>query len=124
MYDEINALVNEIYQNARNGNVDFFRYYFERDRRTRNEYLRESLGDLHVDIIWPEDMVIGYLRDVMRQIVQSRFYRTYKQRAFLGHRGIWFDYTRYSPERGIRYLISLTFDQDDNFVISDIWTVR
>jgi hypothetical protein len=114
----------EIYQNARDGNVDFFRPIIERNRRES----ALQVGNVIIDVFdeFEERSIIRAAESYMIEFVRARIYRTYKRRAFLARNGILFDFVDdYFRERGgTNFLLFLSFDEEDNVFLYNFFVVR
>ena len=103
IYNEINQLMREIYQKAKDGDVDFFRPFvqreFEESAARSARIARQFNDDVHIESSVPsDDFIISATKDMMRQFVAVRIYRTYKNRAFLAYNGIFLIMAITAPE--------------------------
>ena len=119
----------EIYQKAKDGDVDFFRPFvqreFEESAARFAKIARQFNDDLHIEFtVHSDESMIGVTKDMMRQFVTARIYRTYRNRAFLAYNGIFFDYGNYCSRRSVRFIMGLTFDEYDRPVLYRFFGVR
>jgi len=115
-YDKVNVLMNEIYQHAVNGNIDFFHPFVERRLRESAEHM----GVPHRE----EAFIIEYTKDIMSQFVEARIHRTYKTKAFLTRNGVLFDFSQERRRGGTNFIIVLTFDQNDSPLLYEFFMIR
>ena len=127
-YDRVNILILDVYQNAKNGNVDFFRHFVEREiresRERFSEVSRQLLGDSYVEYFPCDEYIIMVTKEYMRQFVEAKIYRTYKTRVFWVPNGIILNYYRFCPRREIRFGMILTFDQYGEVALYRFFAVR
>jgi len=128
-YEKINSLINEIYINAINNNVGYFRFYIEKEiifniEKYKNDYDYEEIKN-NSNKYWTEERIILYTEEIMRQIVISKLNKTYKKRAFYSHDGIIFDYTNENyKNEDIRYFLLINSDPNENIILDSIILVR
>ena len=109
-YIEINLLMHEIFENAKAGNINYFRYYIEKNYNEFDKLIYDDFYDEYI-LMWTEAF--------MERIVESRLYRTYKNKVFFTPYGISIDYS--SCDRRKSFLLILVFNQEHKIVLDRIF---
>jgi len=120
IYNDINLLMQEIYQNAKNDNIDYFIPHAKRELLEAAKYWH---GESYLEF-FNDNHIITHANKLMWLFVESKIHKTYKKRAFIIPNGISFDYSDYCHRRGICYVMILKFDQDNKIMIHGIYIGR
>jgi len=127
-YLKVNILVNEIYQNARNNNLDFFWSFVERSLIESNEHFniigRQIHGDEFVDMVITDDEIKSAIQGLTSQFIDARIYRTYRRMTGRVNNKIILNYIGYRPERGLSFRIVLLLNEDGNVELYNLMGFR
>jgi len=132
-HNEVTLLVYEMYQNAKNGNLNYFRPFIKKSLVETAEMFyntaRRMRGEMPVEKIPIERMPSGEQIDfmtkgLMTELVDARIYRTYRRRAIRVADWILLDYSNYCPRRGISFVITLTLDKYGNIKLYHLHGTR
>jgi hypothetical protein len=128
-YAQIQLLMGEIYQKARDGDTDYFWAVVEReyDYDEQIELYQARYGDAYdregYDELYDRE-VTQVCEDLMGQIVKAKINKTYKKRAFWASGGINFDYHLEDDKKGIHFQIYLKKDQTGELVLDSLFKCR
>jgi hypothetical protein len=128
-YKEIHNLINEIYDNAKNKNVEYFMKVKDFESNIF-EFSRDFLDVLKIQfnkLECSDKEIIEYyytleINSIMDMIVRSKLNKNYKKYAYIAKDGIDFNFHLDPPE--IHYHIYISKDDNRNWVLTYIFLSR
>lgn len=128
-YKKIHNLINEIYDNAKNKNVDYFLSIkdFELSTIERHRGTLDVLRLRHNKLEYSDKEMLEYyytleINSIMDMIISSKLNKNYKKNVYMIKDGINFNF--HLDNSGIHYQIYIHKDEDRNWVLTDIALCR